>query len=173
MDGGDPAPTPLPPLQLFGADICPTVVWLYLFCLLFIEFCSFAFYRWLFFWDSFFSPDSSFIRAIISWIGHFPKLPLSFIWLILQGSAFLMEIFLNHRHPVICFHRTLCLCFLTLNHNYSYIICVVLVCLPYQAKAPRKQQSFLFYSLIDQPSACGLLSCLTAPVFPAESGLGK
>ena len=48
-------------------------------------------------------------------IRSFPQTPLSFIWLILQGSAFLMEIFLNHRHPVICFHSALCLSFLTLT----------------------------------------------------------
>lgn len=29
----------------------------------------------------------------------FPQPPLPFIWLILQGSAFLMEIFLTHHHP--------------------------------------------------------------------------
>lgn len=42
------------------------------------------------------------------------SLPLPFIWLILQGSAFHMEIFWPITTPAIWFHSTLCFSFLTL-----------------------------------------------------------
>lgn len=70
-----------------------------LFCLLFSEFCPFVPYEWLHLFEIPFFTCLSIHSCYYFLLRSFPPTPLPFLWLILQGSTFLMEISLTHHHP--------------------------------------------------------------------------